>query len=522
MTGKNISAFIMGDQLNFDISSLRDGPENVVMIESIKKCQSGKWHKRRIAFVISAMRHFGDELKKKGYNVDYYRWAPDFTSALREHVEKEGIKTLYVMKPKNHTAINYVSSLSSKLPAKVEVTENNQFMCPHEEFDRWLQGRKLPRLQHFYRMMRKTRDVLMDGNVPAGGVWTYERENRKSPPPCAQFPPPPEVKDDAVTGTAVQEVLDRFPDSYGELESLGMPVDRPGAIAWEEDFIRNKLPEYGPFEFAMESCSTTLFHSMTSPLLNAGLLSPHECVAMAVSAYEDGRAPISSVEGYVKRVMGWREYIAGMYGATAPGILGYNYFDNRRHLPPLFEDESLTAMNCVWHTIRAIRETGYANHSMRLMVLGNFALLAGIDPRELYDWFLKTNIDGCEWATAPNVICLSQYADGGKVAMKPYVSSAGFINTMSDYCGKCHYDPDKKTGEDACPFNYLYWNFIGSQQTYQIKNCRLTIPHREWEQAGPENKEAMEYEAEMFLDEIENPKKPGRESETPSARSTGA
>ncbi len=315
------------------------------------------------------------------------------------------------------------------------------------------------------------------------------------------------VEDDAVSKTVVREVLEKFSENYGELKSLGIPVDRPGAIAWEKDFIRHKLPEYGPFEFAMDSHSATLYHSMTAPLLNAGLLSPQECVDMAISAYDEGRAPISSVEGYVKQVMGWREYIAGMYGATAPEILEYNYFSNHRRLPSLFNDESLTAMNCVWHTIRSIKETGYANHSMRLMVLGNFALLTGIDPRELYDWFLKTDIDGCEWATAPNVICLSQYADGGKVAMKPYVSSAGFINTMSDYCGQCHYDPEKKTGEKACPFNYLYWNFIGSQQTYQIKNCRLTIPHREWERAGPEKREAMEYEAELFKREIEKDKK---------------
>jgi deoxyribodipyrimidine photolyase-related protein len=507
----------MGDQLNLNTTSLRNSPENVVMVESTGKCRSGKWHKRRVAFVISAMRHFRDELENKGYKVDYYRWAPDFTSALREHVVKEGIKTLYVMKPMNYTAISYVNGLGRVLPAGVTVTENNQFMCSQHEFNRWLQHRKLPRLHHFYRMMRKTRDVLMDGNAPAGGRWTYDRENRKAPPPGAHFPPTPQVEDDAMTREVIREVRERFPDNYGELKSLGMPVDRPGAIAREEDFIGNRLPEYGPFEFAMESNSATLYHSMTSPLLNAGLLSPQECVAMAVSAYDDGKAPINSVEGYVKQILGWREYIAGMYRATAPGILKYNYFNNHRKLPLLFNNESLTAMNCVWHTIRAIRETGYANNSMRLMVLGNFALLAGIAPGELYDWFLKASIDGCEWATAPNVICLSQYADGGKVAMKPYVSSAGFINTMSDYCGKCHYDPDKKTGERACPFNYLYWNFIGSRQAYQVKNCRLTIPRREWEMTGQGLKVTMKNEAEIFLGDVEAAKVPTQNIAMPSA-----
>jgi deoxyribodipyrimidine photolyase-related protein len=256
---------------------------------------------------------------------------------------------------------------------------------------------------------------------------------------------------------------------------------------------------------------------MTSALLNAGLLSPHESVAMAVAAYDEGKVPISSAEGYVKQILGWREYIAGTYRATASDILGYNYFHNHRHLPPLFEDESLTKMNCVWHALKAVRETGYINHSARLMVLGNFALLAGIDPLELYHWFLKTNLDGCEWATAPNVICQSQYADGGKVAMKPYVSSAGFINTMSDYCGQCYYDPHSKAGERACPYNFLYWNFIGSQATYRVKNCRLTIPHRQWERTELMKQETLKAEAEAFLDSLERAKTPAPGAAMPSA-----
>jgi deoxyribodipyrimidine photolyase-related protein len=503
MTERDSSALILGDQLSFNASSLNHGAKNVLMVESADRCGSGKWLKRRVAFVISAMRHFRDELRKKGYEVDYFEWAPDLASALKEHVTRERPDTLYVMEPRNMGAIDRIRSLCKSLPIEVRVTENNQFMCPQQEFNRWLGHRKLPRPQHFYRMMRKKHGVLMDGDTPAGGRWTYDRENRKVPPRGVSFPEPPHVKDDALTKAVIKDVLDRFPDNYGELTSLGMPVDRAGALAREKDFIRRKLPAYGPFEFAMESHSTTLYHSMTSALLNAGLLSPHECVAMAEAAYDDGKVPINSAEGYVKQVLGWREYIAGVYGATAPKIMDYNYFNNHRPLPPMFYDESRTVMNCVRHSIRAFRETGYANHAMRLMVLGNFALLAGIDPYELYQWFLKASIDGCEWATAPNVICLSQYADGGKVAMKPYVSSAGFINTMSDYCGSCYYDPDRKIGEKACPFNYLYWHFIGSQETQRIKNCRLTILRREWEKAGPEKQRALESESEAFLKDME-------------------
>jgi deoxyribodipyrimidine photolyase-related protein len=496
----------MGDQLSLGISSLHNDAKNVVMVESVRKCGSGKWHKRRVAFIVSAMRHFRNELRNKGYEVDYFEWVPDFTSSLRDHVKRERIKRLYVMKPKGLDAIRFIGSLGKKLSIDVEVTENNQFMCPEAEFARWLGRRKQPRIIDFYRMMRKTRDVLMDRGYPAGGKWTYDRENKKYPLP-ASFPEPMKMSDDVITNGVVEEVLKRFPENYGELAALGIPVDRQGALKWEEDFIDRKLAGYGPYEYVMSSSSPMLYHSMTSVLMNAGLLSSHECVEMAESAYEEGRAPINSAEGYIRQVMGWREYIAGMYTSMAADIMGYNYFGHKRKLPPLYLDGSLTKMNCMAHAVRAIAKSGYTNHSERLMVLGNFALLAGIDPLEFYRWVMKTNIDACEWAAAADAICLSQYADGGKVAMKPYVSSASFINMYSDYCKSCHYSWRKKVGENACPFNYLYWDFIGRTKYYKVKTCRLTIPRRAFDRAKPAAKEAYESESEAFLRMIEGDEK---------------
>jgi deoxyribodipyrimidine photolyase-related protein len=493
----------MGDQLSLGISSLYNGARNIVMVESLRKCGSGKWHKRRVAFIISAMRHFRDDLKNNGYEVDYFEWAPDFTSSLGEHVKRKRIEKLYVMKPKGLNAIRFIDSLGKKLSIDVEVTENNQFMCPDAEFARWLVRRKQPRIIDFYRMMRKTRDVLMDGGLPVGGKWTYDRENKKNPRPEASFPEPMKVADDGLTKGAVEDVLRKFPDNYGELTALGIPVDRQGALRWEKDFIDRKLAGFGPYEYVMSSTSPTLYHSMTSVLTNAGLLSPRECVEMAESAYDEGRAPINSVEGYLRQVIGWREYVAGMYTSMAPRILNYNFFGHTRKLPQLYLDAPLTRMNCMAHAVRAITESGYTNHSDRLMVLGNFALLAGIDPLELYRWVMMTNIDACEWAAAADAICLSQYADGGRVAMKPYVSSAAFINTYSDYCKSCHYSWRKKVGENACPFNYLYWDFIGRTKYYKVKTCRLTIPRRAFDRAKPAAKKAYESESEAFLRRIE-------------------
>lgn len=502
MSEPDVSAFIMGDQLSIDASSLKN-IEKVVMVESAGKCVSGLWHKRRVAFVISAMRHFRDELKSNGYDVDYYEWAPDFTSTLREHVQREGIKKLYVMRPKGLGAIRFVGSLGKRLGIDVETTENNQFMCPDAEFARWLGRRKQPRIIDFYRMMRKTRDILMNDGHPIGGRWTYDRENKKSPRPEASFPPPMIVDDDAITQRVVRDVLDRFPDNFGELGTLGIPVDRRRALEWEKDFIARRLADYGPYEYVMSSRSPTLYHPMASMLMNAGLLTPHDCIEMAETAYDEGRAPINSAEGYIRQVMGWREYIAGMYTSMAPDIMSYDFFGHKRKLPPFYDDASLTRMNCMAHAVRAVAKTGYTNHSERLMVLGNFALLAGTRPHEFYSWAMRTSIDACDWAAAANAICLSQYADGGKVAMKPYVSSASFINAYSDYCGSCHYNWREKFGERACPFNYLYWDFIGRTRYSKVRTCRLTIPRRAFDRARPEVKKAYELESESFLEKIE-------------------
>lgn len=497
-TGKS-SILILGDQLSFDISSLDSAADRVVMVESVRACEAGRWHKRRLAFVISAMRHFRDALRKKGYDVDYYEWAPDFASALKEHVRRHHVRELVVMKPKSQGSIDLVGRLGKALGISVRVTGNNQFMCSDAEFSMWLRGRKLPTIQHFYRMMRKTRGVLMDDSAPAGGKWTYEKENKLPSPQVSRFPELPVVSDDAATRTVVKEVRGRFPDHFGDLARLALPVDRKAALKWEEDFVAKRLSDYGSFEFVMRSGSPVLFHSVTSPLLNAGLLSPRECVSIAEAAYRDGLVPISSAEGYVRQVLGWREYVAGMYTATADRIMSYNYFGSHRKLPAFFMDASKARMNCVEHAIGALLETGYCNHSMRLMVIGNFALLAGLDPVELYRWFLSTSVDACEWATATDVICLSQFGDGGKVARKPYVSTAGFINTYSDYCQSCYYSWRKKTGENACPFNYLYWTFLGKRKTYEVKSCRLTIPHRLLAKASPETRAAYEEQARAFL-----------------------
>jgi deoxyribodipyrimidine photolyase-related protein len=413
------------------------------------------------------------------------------------------------MRPKNYRGSTFVDSLEASLGIEVEVRDNNQFMCLQAEFDRWLEAHRSPSIDTFYRMMRKTREVLVESGKPAGGRWNFDRENYM--PPAITIPPPaPETKDDRLTRGVIEEVNLRFPENFGELEHLSLPVDRESALVWERDFIGHRLESYGLYENLMLSDHPVLFRSRTSALLNAGLLSPGECIAMAEEAYDDGKVSLPSAEGYIRRIMGWREYIAGLYTAMAPEVTGYNYLNARRNLPPFFRDERLTRMNCVQHIIRAVREQGYASHVARLMVLGNFALLAGIEPRQFYRWSMEAFEDSCEWACAPNAICLALYADGGVIGRKPYAASAAFINARSDYCRGCHYSPYERTTEDACPYNFLYWSFIDEEERLLKRSCQMTVPHRALERMSLREREICTRKARSFLDEIE---KGGREPE---------
>jgi deoxyribodipyrimidine photolyase-related protein len=369
-----------------------------------------------------------------------------------------------------------VDSLGQRTGIETETFENNQFMCPQAEFDRWLKSHSTPTIDTFYRMMRKTRYVLMEEGRPEDGKWNFDRENYTPPESIMPSPPVPGIPDDTLTQRVIEEVNSRFPDSFGELEALGLPVDRDNAMAWEKGFIEEKLENFGPYENLMLTGNPVLYRSRTSALLNTGLLLPGECIAMAEAAYMENKVQLPSAEGYIRRIMGWREYVAGMYASMAPDIKGYNYFNARRRLPAFFRDERLTQMNCVKQTIRSAREQGYASHVARLMVLGNFALMAGIDPAEFDEWSMEAFDDACEWACAPNAICLALFADGGRIGRKPYAASAAFINKRSDFCQHCRYSPHERTGEDACPYNFLYWSFMEEEKRPLRRSCQMTVP----------------------------------------------
>ena len=507
------AALVLGDQLDPAGAAIAGGAGALLMIESAAMCRGR--HKRNVAFTISAMRHFRDEQRARGRDVHYYEWSPDLLSGLRRFVADSGVEKLRVMRPLNYRGSAFVDALGQRLGIGVELLDNDQLMCPRAEFDRWLKAHKAPSIDAFYRMMRRTRGVLMENGRPAGGRWNFDRENYTPPALVASPPPAPVVEDDGLTRGVIAEVNLRFPDSFGELDRLGLPVDRRGALAWERAFVADRLAGYGPYENLMLSGHPVLYRSRTAELLNAGLLRPEECVAMAEQAYDDRRVPLPSAEGYIRRIMGWREYVAGMYAALGPGLKRFNYFNAKRRLPAFFHDEGLTRMNCVRHAIASARRHGYASHVARLMVLGNFALMAGIDPAAFYRWSLEAFDDACDWAGAPNAICLALYADGGLVGRKPYAASAAFINARSDYCRNCHYSPHEKTTWNACPYNFLYWSFMEEEERPLSRSCQMTVPHRALERMSPGEREACVRKAAEFLEAIE---KGGERRETPALR----
>lgn len=493
------SVLIFGDQLNSAISSLKSsGAENIVMIESTRKCSSKRWHKRRIALIISSMRHFRDELRSEGYDVDYYEWDCCFTSALKKHVADKKIKTLFVMKPKNRDGIKFIESLDERLGIEVKITANSLFICPEDDFKKWAAGKKRPLMESFYRMMRRKNNVLMDGDKPAGGAWNFDKENRKPPPHKEKFPGNMALEDDNITNKVIADVNTKFPENFGELKSINYPVDRKRALKWLDMFINEKLAKFGPYEDAMLSSENVLFHSRASALMNIGLILPEESVRAAEKAYYDGIAPINSAEGYIRQILGWREYMAGMY-SILPDILTFNYFKNTGALPSFYWDESLAGMNCLHNAIRSVRETGYTHHIIRLMVLGNFALISGVVPGEVSDWFLEAYEDAFEWVVAPNVICMSQYADGGILATKPYASSASYINKMSDHCKSCKYSPENRVQKNTCPFNFLYRDFLIRNKKLLSGSNRMALAYRSLEATDPKTIEAYKKMAEDFL-----------------------
>lgn len=466
MDNTAVTVWILGDQLLARHPALVAAEEcyprkaiRVVLVESAARTRQMAYQRKKLVLLFSAMRHFASELQANGYVVDIVR-ASSFAEGLCQQAQSHQPSHLLTMAASEYATRRFQEEdLEAELGIPVTVVPNTQFVSSRSSAVVDRAGARRVMMEHFYRDLRRQSGVLLDaeGN-PLGGQWNYDRENRKPLPKGLHAPDVRRFEPDAVTREVMAEVeaADR---GVGSSEGFCLAVTRQQALWALDDFVAQRLADFGPYEDAMSSQHATLFHSVLSPYLNLGLLEPMELIRAAEGAYEAGAVPIHSAEGFIRQVLGWREYMYWQYWRLMPGLGVANAWGFERSLPTFFWDGD-TGMNCLRHAIRRALESGYTHHIERLMVLCNFCLLAGIEPQQVNDWFLTVYVDAYEWVVVPNVIGMGLNADGGQIATKPYIASANYVNRMSNYCRACRFDPKQRTGRDACPYNLLYWDFL--------------------------------------------------------------
>ncbi|QUS40828.1 cryptochrome/photolyase family protein [Tardiphaga alba] len=495
---------VLGDQLTRDVASLRGyaAGDVVVMAEVVGEATYVKHHKQKIVFVLSAMRHFADELRADGIAVDYIRLDdPDNSGSIAGELQRAVARhrpvELIVTAPGEWRLLADFKALDLRIP--IDIREDERFFATTARFAAWAEGRKVLRMEFFYREMRRETNLLMEGDVPAGGQWNYDHDNRKRLPKSQALPPHFGYAPDRITQDVIALVQDRFADHFGDLDGFEWAVTRKDALRSLDDFLIHALPNFGKYQDAMASGEPFVFHAVISPYLNAGLLTACEVCIAAEREYIERRAPLNAVEGFIRQILGWREYVRGVYWLKMPDYAETNALNATRPLPWLYWSGE-TDMHCMAEAIGQTRRTAYSHHIQRLMVTGNFALLAGIAPKEIAEWYLVVYADAFEWVELPNVQGMSQFADGGLLASKPYASSGAYIDRMSDFCDSCAYDVKLKSGPKACPFNFLYWAFLIRNAATLRNSQRMAMPYRTLAGWDEGRKAAITAEAEAFLD----------------------
>jgi deoxyribodipyrimidine photolyase-related protein len=505
--GDGTLVLVMGDQLSPALSALRDvdpRASRVLMCELADETGYVPHHRQKIVFVLSAMRHFAAELRAAGHAVDYVTLDdPDntgsFTGELRRALSRHGASRVLTTAAGEWRVRQMQHAWQGgELGVPVTVLPDDRFICTPEAFASWAEGRRELRMEFFYREMRRRTGLLMESGQPAGGRWNFDADNRRPAPAGMRFAGPLRFAPDAITQEVIDLVGRRFDGHPGALEPFWLGVTRDDAEAALEHFLEEALPGFGASQDAMLAGEPFLNHAVISPYLNVGLLDPLAVCRRAETEWRAGRAPIEAVEGFIRQVVGWREYVRGIYWREMPGYRDRNALGARRPLPGFFWTGD-TPMACVSAVIRQTLELAYAHHIQRLMVTGNFALLAGIDPREVHEWYLAVYADAFEWVELPNTLGMSQYADGGLLASKPYAASGAYIRRMSDYCRGCRFDPRLRTGPRACPFNALYWDFLDRNRATLGRNARLRTAYLTWERLGAAEQRACRDSASAFL-----------------------
>jgi deoxyribodipyrimidine photolyase-related protein len=498
---------VLGDQLSTTISSLRDLPRDdtiVLMVEVAEETSYVRHHRRKLAYILSAMRHHADALRAAGWSIDYVRLDHErepasFTGEVAAALDRHGSEQLIVTEAGEWRVQQMLESWETLLGVPVIIRSDDRFIASHADFEAWAGTRSNPVMEFFYREQRKKTGLLMTPQgKPEGGRWNFDKDNRKPAANDLFMPEPPRFPADATTAEVIAMVDRRFPDLLGNLDEWDLAVTRDDALQAQAAFLDVALCSFGDYQDAMVSGAHRMWHSHLSPYLNSGLLDPLELCREVEKRYLDGRVALNCAEGFIRQIIGWREYMRGIYWLAGPNYVERNFFDYGRHLPSFYWTGE-TDMNCMAQVLGQTWTYAYAHHIQRLMVTGNFALLIGADPKAVHLWYMEVYLDAYEWVTLPNTLGMSQFGDGGLVGTKPYVSTGQYIDRMSDYCGACRYDVKQRTGPDACPFNSLYWDFLARERDKLDCNPRLRNTYASWDRFSPASQAEIRAQAAGFI-----------------------
>jgi len=500
---------LLGDQLSLDISALQSVEKSnaiVLLCECMDETSYVAHHKKKLVFVLSCMRHFKQRLLDEGWTV-VYRQLDDkncpnsIVDSIQQAIAEHECQQVVMTNAGEYRLQESLAALQSKLDLPMTMLEDTRFLCTGEKFQAWAASRKQLRMENFYRDMRRKTDLLMDGDKPIGDQWNFDKQNRKPAGKSVKFSEPLRFEPDEITHDVITLVDKHFPENMGGTKDFWFACTETDANNALDHFLDYSLAQFGDYQDAMLHDQKFLAHSVLSLYINIGLLDPLKVCERVEIAYKSGQIPINAAEGFIRQIIGWREYVRGIYWLEMPQYLEQNFFDYGKPLPDFYWTAD-TRMACLKASIQHTIDEGYAHHIQRLMITGNFAMLAGVDPKQVHEWYLAVYVDAYEWVELPNTLGMSQFADGGLLGSKPYAAGGNYVNKMSDYCKNCEYKVSKKTGADACPFNYLYWNFISANKEKLSGNHRMAQVYSTWGRMSAERKSEIHADAKRFLESL--------------------
>jgi deoxyribodipyrimidine photolyase-related protein len=500
---------ILGDQLDLEgaaLQNLNRATDQIIMIESANESQYVWSHKAKIALFLSAMRHFAKALKDLQYPLIYLQESTlSIVDALKEQIQKQGIQSLVCVEPGEYRLKVAIEKLAQELDLHLDMREDNHFYCTHQEFVKWTENKKELRLEYFYRLMRKTHQILLDADgEPEGGQWNFDQDNRKPYPKKGPgiIDEPAFFLPDSITKEVITYVEKTYPEHPGSIDAFNWPVTREQALEALDYFVEYRLRNFGVYQDAMWTDTPFGWHSILSSSMNLKLLNPREVVNAVLKAWKKYSLDLSTVEGFIRQILGWREFVRGMYYLDMPKMAQDNYYQHTNPLPAWYWTGN-TQMACMKDAIGQTLQYGYAHHIQRLMVTGNFALLAEMLPSAVCDWYLAIYVDAIEWVELPNTAGMALFANGGRFTSKPYIASGAYIKRMSNYCNDCKYKPDVRFGGNACPVTTLYWNFLIKHRNQFEASPRTRLMTANLKRISEEDQKAITVHAKKILSNLD-------------------